>query len=60
MRLRAAYGKSDPPKPVYAELVEALFFASCLSAQPQEEVQSFDKLRIVGLGEAIQVSCFPL
>ena len=45
------------PKPVHAELVEALSFASCLTRNPLKEKQSFDKLRTGGVGgEVIHIS----
>ncbi len=41
---------SSPPKPVRAELVEALSFASWATRKLLKKVQSFDRLRTIEFG----------
>jgi hypothetical protein len=50
LRSPSATFRIPDPKSVYAELVEALFFSSRSTLGRMKKKQSFDKLRISGVG----------
>jgi hypothetical protein len=57
--IRVGWAKSAP-NPVYAELVEALSFSSCVWSSLKKEGQPFDKLREDGFRWGVVIDGTPL